>query len=244
MCLTPAVPYLPTLVYFPEAAFALPAAAESGLPTYLYDNIFKMCAICRDNDNQELSLPLVARGSELLEFEIQPGQWWKSGVPATMADPVLKKRPAAAAAAATPSASKKQKVAEPAQQPSEQPAQQSSEQPADQPSEQPADQPEKPAEESSEQPTDQPRLKISGKQTLVEGIIMVHAKTGKERAYCLAKIGKSKPFLVEISKHASPKYLELVKGLCVEMSSWVSKGVDFNTLKAWAKAKKTSLLTM
>ena len=256
---------VPSYCFFPEVAFAFPPA-QPGQPTYLYDNVFKMCAICKDSSNKEVEMPLVAKeGSDLLEFEISPGVWWKSGVPTSMLAAMQKptavqKRPAAAAAATTKSAKiQKTEAQQPAQQPAteqpatEQPAQQpATEHPAKTEAQQPAT--EQAAKTEAQQPaTEQPaaepsnqqsRIRVSGKQTLVSGVIMVHAKKGNERAYALAKVGVKKRLLMEISKHASPNYLNLVKRVCGEMSSLVSNGVDFTTLKAWARAKRANLLAV
>ena len=78
----------------------------------------------------------------------------------------------------------------------------------------------------------------------VEGFNLTHAKTpGKERRYILAKIGKLKKFMVEVSLPQSPNYHDLAAQLSSELQAQVDEGkTNFKHLKAWAAQRKAELL--
>ena len=212
---------------FPKAPLA---------PAYLYDNVFKMCAICKSAEGQEVSFPLEAKdGHELLHFQPAPGVWMMSGVPKQMLDAKaggVKKRPSAKATA-EPKA-KMQKSEAPAEPLAAATA-------AEQP-----DQSTPPAVAATE-PAAKPKLRVRGKtkfedDQVVGSVFMVHARKGNVRAYACAKCGPSRKLLVEISQHATTQYLKLLKGMLKQMAAKVDAGICFENLKAWAQSNKRELL--
>ena len=188
---------------------------------YLYDNVFKMVAVCQTSTKEEVCYPLVANaGSELMQFEPKPGVWMTSGVPCSMAQRVAK-RPASHQSGREAKAMKvggdeKKK---------------------------------KDVEKKVEQKAG--RKRVWGKRKLeadpdenpmVDNIFMVHAQKGQVRAYACARCGTTKKLLVVVSRHASAQYLKFVKGMCQDMTSQVEKGVSFLALKTWARTTKANLL--
>ena len=78
----------------------------------------------------------------------------------------------------------------------------------------------------------------------IEGFNITHAQTpGKVRRYILAKVGKAKKFIAEVSLQQSPHYHTLAGQLFSELQSQVDEGTtDFKHLKAWAAQRKMELL--
>ena len=89
------------------------------------------------------------------------------------------------------------------------------------------------------------KVRLTGKQGVeeVDGIYLVQAKKGQIRSYALARMGKAKKHLVEVSEKASRNHHQIMKQICDEMEAKVKHGVDYSTLRDWARTQKQRLLS-
>ena len=203
---------------------------------YMYDNVFKMVAVCQNSAKEEVCYPLVAKaGVALMQFEPRPGLWISSGVPSSMASKVCKRPAGQQSGPPTKQTKKEEEKFE------------KMEDDDDEEEEGVA----KDAEPGERKDDTQSiaRQRVWGKKKasseanpLVDNVFMVHAKKGNVRAYAMARCGTCNKFLVEVSSKATPNYLKVMKAMCKDMSSQAAQGVSFLALKAWAKARRPSLL--
>ena len=201
-----------------------------------------MTAVCWDGGSQaEVRFPLMeVSGEENLHYEPKPGMLLKTNVPKFMLNAV-KKRPAAALE------TKKDEIDDGNDDMEDDTQKQTKKKrkKRKKPKEAGAD------KVGAEAPKEAKagRSRVIGKQAqheespVVDGLFLCQAKQGNIRTYVLAKCGSAKKLLVEITKKNHDKHKTLVASLHSQMQEQVAAGVDYQSLKAWARAQKQSVLS-